>query len=124
MSFQGKDFFNYARHINGEANRFPPAEQHLKQAAFRAVISRAYYGAFLEARELFNNRSITGSVHGQVKDELISRNNLLGNRLSSLLRLRHKADYDLPRTFTSDDTREALRSASKILNYIDSNKTS
>ncbi len=119
MSFQGKENFEYAKHIHNEAIRFLPAERHLSQAAYRTVVNRSYYGAFIQSRDFLSIVNASMSVHADVVTAMRSRDRQKGNNLSSLLKLRKDADYKTHLTFSAKETKEALRLASKILTYID-----
>lgn len=124
MNFQGKEIFEYAKHINNEAVSFPVDKRHLSQAAYRAVINRSYYGAFIQSRDFLNIVDTSGSVHGSIGSALKSKNRQVGNSLSGLLKLRKDADYKTYLTFSAKESKESLRLASKILAYIDSQTTS
>ncbi len=119
MSFQGKENFEYAKYIYDEAIRFSPAERHLSQAAYRTVVNRSYYGAFIQSRDFLNIVNTGLSVHADVVTALQSRDKQKGNNLFSLLKLRKDADYKTHLTLSAKETKEAIRLASKILIYID-----
>jgi uncharacterized protein (UPF0332 family) len=96
------------------------------EAAYRAVCSRAYYGAFHAAKEFHDALPTPGSVGNangkheqliaQLNNPLISRQNAkffrsiaLGKSLRPLIDQRVIADYDLKATVTQN---EAVTSAS------------
>lgn len=94
------------------------------EAAIRACMSRAYYAAFLTARD-----NATGDYSGgkDSHDGLINRyrtssvaiEKSIGNHLYQLKRLRKKADYDIGNRVddicTSKEGGESLRLSEKVL---------
>jgi len=119
MSITGKDFLEYARHINSEAISFPADTRNLSQAAYRTIINRSYYGAFIYAREFLNITDTGITAHGSVGTALKNKNRQIGNNLSDLLKHRKDADYKTHLTFSARTSKEAIRLAGKILKYID-----
>lgn len=87
----------------------------LPNAVMRTCINRAYYAAFLYARDSAGIRNESGSVHGDVKNHYQTRNRSIFNRLTALLTMRHAADYKLDSTVTSRETGNAIRLSKEIL---------
>lgn len=76
-----------------------PMENH--DATIRTCISRAYYAAFLVARDKAGIKNSGGSVHKDVREHYLSTNPTLHNRLKNLFQRRSGADYNMAR-FHSD----------------------
>ncbi len=120
MGFQGKEYIEYAVHLNDEIKSFGIEKKALTQAALRAVASRAYYGAFLEARDylgLQNDRQ--RSVHGVVRDAMQEKDRKIGSNMSALIKNRTKADYRSHESMSGKEAAESLRLASNVLEYIE-----
>lgn len=84
------------------------ANQGSCEVELRTAINRAYYGAFLTARDHARIQNSGGSVHREVADHYSAQNiGLISNNLNSLKRLRQKADY---RPDTKIEVREARNS--------------
>jgi len=122
MSFQGREYINYAEHLSIDLKSLGKAGNlHLSQAASRAIASRAYYGALLEVRDYFSlQNSEASSIHQEVGKRIKIANREAANDLSILKALRVKADYKSHKTVSGRDVSNSLRLARKILTYIDS----
>ncbi len=123
MSFQGKENCDFADYLKDSITSLPSENRDLSQALYRAIISRAYYGAFLQTREHFDIRDTSGSVHNAVKTTLTREDRKAGNNLSGLLKLRKDADYQTNLTFSARQSKESTRLASNILTYIETRTT-
>lgn len=109
MAFKPVDYYHLAGWLYTQQN--PQAE-----ARFRAVISKAYYGAFLEARNRASIFDKSAGVHKKVRDHYFDAGQLaLANRLDESRVKRNAADYDTTLTITSRDSGKALARARKIL---------
>lgn len=86
------------------------------ELVLRNVINRAYYGAFLTARDAANITNGSGSVHKDVAEYYQQSNSRLSNNLYDLKRLRQTADYKLGDNVTLQDARKSCRTAQSILN--------
>lgn len=120
MTFQGREYIEYAEHLSSELQSLRDNnKEHLIQAAYRAISSRAYYGAFLEARIYLGLQdSNANSIHKLVCNEMESENRQTGNALSELKRLRVKADYNKRGDVIGRDISSAIRNAKNVLAYI------
>ncbi len=82
----------------------------------RTVINRAYYGAFLVARDQAGIKNSSGSVHGAVisyyKNQKATK---ISNNLEYLKTLRQKADYELDQKIDLQQAKGSCRSARTIL---------
>ena len=109
MAFKQVDYYYLASWLYKQQNPYD-------EARTRAVISKAYYGAFLEARNKAGIADKSGQVHAKVHDHYINVGKLaLANRLDESRLKRNEADYDTTLTITSMDSGKALGRARKIL---------
>jgi len=109
MAFDPVDFYHLAGWLY--AQQTPHDE-----ARARAIISKAYYGAFLEARNKASITDKSSGVHKKVHDHYCNARRLaLANRLDDSRVKRNNADYDTALTITSKDSGNALKLAKKIL---------
>jgi uncharacterized protein (UPF0332 family) len=85
MTFDPNRFFGLAQELAGGAD---------DEARLRTAVGRAYYSAFLQARQFLG---VTGRsrVHGRVIGGLRSVDRAAGDQLAKLQALRAEADYDL-----------------------------
>ena len=112
MTFKPVDYYYLAGWLYEQRN--PHGE-----ACARAVVSKAYYGAFLEARNKAGIADKSSGVHKKVHDHYFDAGKLaLANRLDELRVRRNEADYDTSLTITSMDSGKALARARKILEEI------
>lgn len=69
------------------------------ESKYRTSISRAYYAAYLTARDKLESNGVSFSknttVHKEVIDKLRQKNRIAGNMLFNLRKERNKADYEL-----------------------------
>lgn len=85
----------------------------------RIIINRAYYSAFLCARNFSKISNSSGSVHKEVIDYFEKQpNKIIFNQLKQLKDLRHKADYDLKTVILSRQAGKSLKLAEHILNKL------
>lgn len=88
----------------------------LGESPVRAVVSKSYYGAFLEARNKAGIKSKSHTVHRDVINHYHKlRKSSLANRLDSMRECRNNSDYDTSMTITSRDAGIALATAKKVL---------
>lgn len=80
-----------------------------REAAVRSAVSRAYYAAFLYARDVMRSWGCfltTKAVHSQVSQGLKCSGRrsffLLGDKVAKLCREREKADYELDDAYAVD----------------------
>lgn len=109
--FDPNNFLNLATRLKDSSN----------EAEIRTSISRAYYAAFLIAREWLVDRSETfpndGRDHNLVAQGLKRHiDRTTGDKLKHLCRrMRGKADYDLNLQFSSFHANDAIRMANVII---------
>lgn len=109
MAFKPVDYYHLAGWLYTQT--IPQNE-----ALTRAVISKSYYGAFLEARNKAGITDKTGTVHKKVHDYYFNiGSHSLANQLDVSRIQRNDADYDTAVTITSMDSGKALKRAKKIL---------
>ena len=122
MSFDWSQYLNVAKQLAGHATT--PANQ---EARLRAAISRAYYGAFIKARNHLRDREgylipTTGEAHRYVSDQFdLSPDpvrQLLAEDLVKLRLYRRQADYvdTFPGLFGI--TQIALRLSEKVISTL------
>ena len=86
------------------------------EAHVRTIISRAYYSAFLVARDKAGITDDSPGVHQKVWSHYSSAGKTtLANRLEDLRLKRNRADYHMKLTMTSRDSGMALAWARSIL---------
>lgn len=112
MAFGPIDFYSLAGWL------FTQKSPH-DEACARAIISRAYYGAFLEARNKAGIADKSSVVHRIVHDHYFRNGHqALANRLDDLRIKRNDTDYDTDKVITSMDSGKALKLAKRILQDI------
>jgi uncharacterized protein (UPF0332 family) len=93
-----------------------------EKARVRTAIGRAYYAAFLKAREHFKASGAsfesTPTVHRQLIELLKSRKASLGDQLATLRTYRNKADYNLDSLFTIHIGRSCLEISRIIIDSL------
>jgi len=123
LPFDSKDFLKLAEQLYGDQTY-----KHVKEAALRTSVSRAYYAIFLFMRELvraklsdtwlidlFSKVSESGLIHSCVK-EIIGRADRYVEKLyGNLFRMRKKSDYNLNATIKFKDAEESIGTAKKII---------
>ena len=113
MSIKPQNMVNYARQM---------LKNNSSELELRNVINRAYYGAFLTARDAANITDSSGSIHKKVADHYSIYNSHLSNNLFALKKLRVKADYKPNSDVTNHDAQNSCRMAQSILNDLDVEK--
>ena len=89
------------------------------EAELRTAVSRAYYAVFLHARERLAaagriNPTGRGTDHELVIGALRSLGGSQGDQVDKLRRSRNRADYNLRRTVSSGQARQATALAAAI----------
>lgn len=112
MVFNPVDFYYFADWLYTQQN------QH-SEARARAIISKAYYGAFLEARNKAGITDKSSGIHKKVRDHYFNNgHSAIANRLDDSRIKRNGADYDTALAISSRDSGMALKLAKKILEEI------
>jgi hypothetical protein len=91
------DNFDLSKHLGNPSRGVP------QEAAYRGAVGRAYYGAFILARDALLDAGVvvpnTGKAHAIVAEELKKSSDddvaAAGGSLEDLRTLRNQADYDL-----------------------------
>lgn len=108
MAFDPYQFLRHAR-------TYLACEKDLQDAGWRSAVSRAYYGAFLQARDSAGITGQSASVHENTATYYLNRHSsAVGNRLAELRRLRNSADYDLRCTISRRDAETCIKKAQRI----------
>lgn len=96
MSFDWHSYLAFAEEVSTMAPDFAEPE-----AAYRSVVSRAYYAVYCSARNLIkqkDHKEFVGNAHQGLHDYLKEHahpvRQQLGRRLHALHQLRKKADYE------------------------------
>ena len=110
MSIEPKDLVEYAHGMLQPEGR---------EVEHRNVVNRAYYGAFLAARDLANITGGSGSVHLKVIEYYRDKKSIIGNNLDDLKRLRQVADYEPQKNVTYQHAKKSCRTARRILRQLE-----
>jgi uncharacterized protein (UPF0332 family) len=113
VAIKPEDFLNLAHSLS--TAEVPNCS---KEAIYRSVISRAYYGAFLSAQHYSKIKNSSGSVHGDVIKHFNSKDSSICNRLASMKKLRTEADYYPNKTLTAQDANTCCRQARQVINKL------
>ena len=115
MAVNPRDFVKFANDLFQANYKSSTCEIQL-----RTAINRAYYGAFLTARNYAGINNSSGSIHNEVISYYQNQNiGKVGNSLDSLKRLRQKADYEPDKVIAITDARTSCRNAKIVLEEID-----
>ncbi|SDL77524.1 hypothetical protein SAMN05661010_02512 [Modicisalibacter muralis] len=91
----------------------------LTQPVMRSAINRAYYAAFLVARDFCEERGFNGSgaSHERVANALKRQPawRTQGSRLQQIKDQRHLADYEWGGTFTAKDVKNVLKQSRSVI---------
>ena len=109
MAFDPVEFFRFAHALIQQPS--------LDEASLRSCVSRAYYSAFLVARDRAKITNSGQSVHDLTARHYVNRPQQagIGNRLNALRTLRNQADYDLMKTCSRRDAQNSIAQARKVL---------
>ena len=100
------EFLELAKALNTQAT---------KESYARSAISRAYYAAFLTAREKSGIADTSKDIHGLVLQYCYDYLPVMADELKNLRRRRNDADYKLNLTFTNKDSDWAVKTAEGII---------
>ena len=97
MSFDWNDYLTLAQELHQQSS-----SSNIKEAKLRSAISRAYYAAFIQARNFLLNQGqllpSDGQVHRLVAEQFNLGQDLVwrdvGRKLRVLRLARNRADYD------------------------------
>ena len=108
--FDPVEFFHIARKLYKES-------ENLDSGTARTCINRAYYAAFLVAREKYKIKNDGAGIHRSVIDHCKKRAPKTGNQLSTLFMRRTDADYKLNgnNNITKSDSLKAINQSKEIL---------
>lgn len=86
------------------------------EAVYRTVVGRAYYAAFLAARNQAGIQTRTVDVHDKTKDHYLTRSkSAIANRLGEMRIARNDADYDCQATIGKSQAGKNLKLARLVL---------
>lgn len=115
MGFTAESFYRLATLLQRQS-------QGDDDAQLRTCISRAYYGAFLTARDHCQKSSQGRRGHAEIIEHYLKSDNereqLIGSDLDTLKSLRVQADYRVDMACTTQDGNDAMRLAGKLLRLL------
>jgi uncharacterized protein (UPF0332 family) len=123
MSFSWRDYLSLANELSGRR-----ARPYSPDARSRAAISRAYYAAFIEARNFLRDRDgisvpNDGSVHNFVISSFRASSQrqrvIIGEHLERLRSYRNYADYQDIMFRLNQRVNESLTLANRVINTLD-----
>ena len=109
--FDGDGFYNFASELYNNAN-------HNEKAKIRTIISRAYYGAFLDAKEKAGFYGIVGGVHRKTIEFYERKDKKISEKLKDLMFKRESADYDLTKDLHKRDAGLALKLSKELIELL------
>lgn len=108
--FDPQEFYKFASWL------YEIKDQKDSEALYRAIVGRAYYSAFLAARDRAGLTNAGAGIHRAVIEYWETKKKIsVSNRLKSLKARREKADYILHAHVSMGDAGEALRLCQCIL---------
>ena len=126
MPFDPKNFLELSERLYTDQNYY-----HIREAALRTTISRAYYAIFLTMRELvrkelsntqlidlFEDVSKSGLIHSCIKKTMDGVDTYLGYVYGRLFMMRKRADYELNITIGDKDAEEAIGIARELMDSL------
>ncbi len=81
----------------------------------RVIVGRAYYAAFLAARDQANQKGTGARIHNDVITHYRTKDTFVSNKLADLKRLREQADYELNSSILTSDIDTSLKGCKAIL---------
>lgn len=111
--FRGQDFYSFASTLFAGLDSKSPDE-----AAIRSIVSRAYYAAFLQARDFASLGGTSPTIHAEVREHYKTRGvagNRVSNKLADLIHKRKVADYETKTNVVRRDAEKALKLSEAIL---------
>ena len=81
----------------------------------RVIVGRAYYAAFLAARDQANEKGTGAHIHSEVITHYRTKDPYISNKLADLKRLREQADYKLDNSVSISDINTSLKGSRAIL---------
>ena len=109
--FDPVDFYRIAQKIFQESDKFD-------SSAARTCIGRAYYSAFLVARDRAKVTDQGKETHQAVIAYYKKKKPVVGNRLHTLREQRNDADYNMARIVVQQESGKALKLCAEILKHL------
>jgi len=103
------NFYFFASWLNSHSK--PP----LAHEVSRVIVGRAYYAAFLAARDQANQKGTGARIHSEVITHYRTKDSYISNKLADLKRLREQADYNLDNSVSISDINTSLKGSRAIL---------
>ncbi|CAD6548619.1 hypothetical protein LMG27952_04757 [Paraburkholderia hiiakae] len=112
MACEPREFLAVARELHQGA-------QNTEEAKLRSAVSRAYYAAFLYARNTAGIADSTSTVHSLTRQHYLKIGEAkVASRLDSLRVSRNDADYDLALSFSKIKSNQAIDIAQRVIEHI------
>jgi len=126
LPFESKNFLELSEQLYTDQRYY-----HIREAALRTTISRAYYAVFLTMRELvrrklsntqlirpFEDISTSGLIHSCIKRIMDKVDRYLGYVYGKLYMMRKRADYEVNIAIVDKDAEEAIGIARKLMDSL------
>ena len=111
-TFDPVGFYHFASWLYAERANNTPEE------LSRSIIGRAYYAAFLAAREAAKVQGSGAGIHKEVIAHWLQRDKKVSNSLRNLKERREQADYMLNLKLGDREAGESLRQCRNILQQL------
>jgi uncharacterized protein (UPF0332 family) len=131
MQFNPDEYVGLAHSLVDAHGKYEPPKgsRFSTQAALRAAISRAYYGAWLRAREFSglatrrDDRESHQAVIKYYENRAEADSKTIAGLLMDLKSLRRKADYQTDTRLSLREAKDALASADEVLETLEKKKS-
>ena len=114
MPIKGEDLYEYASEL------YTLQKVDSEEIVLRQVSGRAYYGAFLFARDKAGLTSTSADVHKVTSNYWRIRREDVANHLDDLKKKRTEADYQINGDYDPADAGKSLKLARKIITKLSS----
>ena len=118
MPIEPKDMVDFAYDCYKRADDSKDTETSIREVGFRCASGRAYYGAFLIAREAAGIPGTGKDDHKRVADHYLSIDGKIYQKLNSMRRLRNTSDYDIDETVSRREAMKCCSDAKDIANKL------
>ena len=109
--FDGNSFYEFASELYTDAT-------YDEKAKIRTIISRAYYGAFLVAKEKAGFYGVVSGVHRKTIEFYEQSDKKISGKLKDLKLKRENADYNLIKDVQKRDEGLAMKLSKELLELL------